>query len=432
MELDGSKEALIIRDRNVMDKADRLENKIKALGDSPGVYIFKDSSGKILYIGKAKSLKKRVRSYFTRDLSAKTQALVAKIADIEYALTPNESQAQILEASLIKDRQPPYNITLKDDKSFPWIKISNEEFPVISVCRKKKQKEDNGLYFGPYTNPRLLRQAIKLIRRVFGFRSCKKMPKDTCLYYRLSLCPAPCAGKISHRKYREIINNIVMFLDSRYEELLKHLAARMQEASLLQRFEEASKIRDQINALSIIGQGKPGVNTLTGIEGLQRLLKLNRPPNRIEAFDISNISGQQACGSMVSFYNGIPDKENYRRFRIKTVGSIDDYGMLQEVLRRRYNRLIKENAVLPDLILIDGGKSHILTAYRITKELGIDIPIVGIAKEKENIYTINQGYPLKLEEGSAALNLIRRIRDEAHRFAVVYHRVLRRKSIIGR
>lgn len=410
-----------------------LKDKIAVFPESPGVYLFKDSQGRIIYIGKAKSIKKRVQSYFNRFLCAKTQALVAKIADVKYIVTDSEPQAELLEASLVKDCQPYYNISLKDDKSFPLIKITDEEFPVISVCRRKRTGEaDKSLYFGPYTDAASLRHALKVMRRMFGFRSCKKMPKESCLYFRLKLCPAPCIGNINAKEYKKLVNQIKMFFESRYEELLNELAKMMQEAAKAKQFEEAAKIRDHINALSVFEQGKGHKRSFNELEDLRNLLRLKETPERIEAFDISNISGQEAAGAMVSFYKGLPDKNNYRRFRIRAVAKIDDYGMIREVVARRYLRLKEENLPLPDLILIDGGRQHLLTAQAELKKLGFHIPLVSIAKEKENIYIEDRNYPIRLGSDTPALNLIRRARDEAHRFAVAYHHVLRRKKIIGK
>ncbi|MBC8436617.1 MAG: UvrB/UvrC motif-containing protein [Candidatus Omnitrophica bacterium] len=219
-----------------------------------------------------------------------------------------------------------------------------------------------------------------------------------------------------------------MFLESRHARLLEELARKMKRAAQAKEFEGAARIRDQINALSAI-RLSPGINEL---EELKNALKLKKLPLRIEAFDISNISGKEACGSMVSFCAGLADKDNYRRFRIKTVQGIDDYKMLAEVVGRRYSRLIREKAALPDLILIDGGRGHLLTAKRVLDELGIRLPLISIAKEEENIYINGRLKALKLNREYAALNLIRRIRDEAHRFAVSYHHILRRKHILGK
>ena len=414
-----------------MDAGD-LKDKISRLPHSPGVYLFKDKGGRVIYIGKANSLKKRVRSYFGRLLDAKTQAMVARTADMEYMLCSSERQARILEAELVREKQPRYNIDLKDDKSFPWVKITGEDFPLVSVCRRKDRRRTGGAsFFGPYTNAAALRQALKSVRRIFGFRSCSKLPRSACLYYRLKLCPAPCAGYISRRGYGEIINEIKLFLGNRHSELIDKLAQKMRLASAAKDFEEAAKLRDQVSALSAI-TSSDDLACFTQLEDLKRLLGLQRLPQRIEAFDISNISGQEACGSMVSFRKGLPDKDNYRRFRIRTVSGPDDYAMIAEVVKRRYSRLVREKRLLPDLVLIDGVRAHLLTAQKVLERLGLDLPLASIAKEEENIYVKGRVRPIKLGADNAALNLIRRVRDEAHRFAVAYHHVLRRKKIIGK
>ncbi|MFC1674641.1 GIY-YIG nuclease family protein [Candidatus Omnitrophota bacterium] len=423
-------------------KEARIKRKVKAIPESCGVYIFKDRRGRILYIGKAKSLKKRVKSYFTRDLSSKTQVLVSKTAGIEYRVTRSEHQARMLEASLVRELQPHYNIDLKDDKSFPVVRFSGEKFPLVSICRTHSLKGAQGeVYLGPFTDAKALRSTLKAMRRVFGFRSCKSLPKKPCLYYRLKLCPAPCIGKISAMAYGETMKQIQLFLESKYEDLIDRLSARMQRAARAHRFEEAGRIRDQIRTLSVAGEtgGKfwrqtKGVRSgcRTEVEDLKRLLRLKRLPLRIEAFDISNISGKEACGSMVSFYLGSPDKDNYRRFRIKTVHSVDDYAMLREVIFRRYFRVARERLILADLALIDGGRAHLLTAAGQIKGLGLKIPVASIAKEKENIYILAKSTPIRLKNDTPALNLIRRIRDEAHRFAIKYHHLLRRKKLIGK
>lgn len=409
-----------------------VPDKVARVPMLPGVYFFKNALGEIIYIGKAKCLRKRVQSYFNRVLDGKTQVMVSKIADLEYQAVDTEAQAQILEAALIKQKQPWYNIDLKDDKSFPWIRITKEEFPVISICRAKGMADNNGLYFGPYTNGLLLRQALKEIRKVFGFRSCKKMPKKPCLFYRVGLCPAPCAGMISADDYSGIIKNIRLFFDSKYQELLERLNLRMREESLKHKYEEAALIRDQISALSVLGQNKKKFFSSDEIEDLQKSAGLDKIPIRIEAFDISNISGKEAVGSMVSFFNGHPDKNNYRRFRIKTINRIDDYAMIREVVRRRYSRLKREGAALPDLVLIDGGRSHLTAAQEEIEKIGLDLPLASIAKVRENIYLKGLSRPIRLRQGAPALNLIRRLRDEAHRFALRYHHLLHRKKIIGK
>lgn len=398
--------------------------------DAPGVYLMKDEAGRIIYVGKAKSLKKRLMSYLSRDLSGKIVVMMSNVEDIECRLTQTESLALLLEASLIHQHKPKYNVSLRDDKSFPMVKITDEEFP--AVCITRKREADSAKYFGPYTNAGLLREALKIVRKHFPFRSCKELPRQACMYYRIGLSPAPCTGKINKREYAKTIKNIAFILEGKTDTLIKKLAKEMNLRSRQQKFEDAAKIRDQINALSAIGYNQAGIASSDELQDLKKLLNLKKLPERMEAFDISNIKGQEATGSMVSFYRGVPDKNNYRRFRIKTVEGIDDYGMLAEVVHRRYARLLGEKLPLPDLILIDGGKAHLLTAKKQLNILGIELPLVSIAKEQENIYTKQRLIPIKLNIDTPALNLIRRIRDEAHRFAISYHHLLRRKRIIGK
>ena len=407
-----------------------LKEKIKNLPSKSGVYIFKDKEGKVLYIGKAKDLRKRVSSYFTRPLDSKTQALISKTEDIDYIITSSSACAQLLEASLIKEKFPPYNISLKDDKSFPFICITDEDFPRLYICRRKKiKKGDKSLYLGPYTNAKLLRQALKVLRKIFGFRSCKTLPKKSCLYGRISLCPAPCEGKIDSSQYKKIINKIILFLHSKYHQLLEKLTEEMQKLAEEKRFEEAAYIRDQIRAISLLINPNQEPKEYDELDALRSLLNLKKMPLRIEAFDISNIGGKESCGAMVSFYRGKPDKSNYRRFRIKTVNNIDDYAMLREVIYRRYKRLIEEKKELPDLIIVDGGKAHLNTAKKEIKKLNLEIPIIAIAKEEEKLYTLDRLQPISYRKKDPAFNLILRIRDEAHRFAHAYHEILRKKKV---
>jgi excinuclease ABC subunit C len=416
-----------------MSDKDKLKEKVAGLPELPGVYIYKDSEGRIIYIGKAKNLKKRVQSYFTRYLSGKTQALVGRIADIEHILTSTEFQAQLLEAAMVKEKQPQYNIDLKDDKSFPLVKITDEKFPLVAVCRQKEllKKKEPAFYYGPYQSAWLLREALKVLRKAFGFRTCRSLPKKTCLYFRLKLCPGPCAGHIGEQKYKQSIDNVKLFLDSRYSQLIDKLAGDMELASRNRDYEEAAKLRDSINALSAIGKSRRNFSSTDELEDLQELLGLKSLPLRIEGFDISNISGKEATGAMVSFYKGVADKNNYRRFRIKTVSAIDDYAMMREVVSRRYARLSAENKPLPDLILIDGGKQHLLAAQEEIEKLRLKVPIMAIAKAEENVYIMGKDLPVRMSEDTPALNLIRRIRDEAHRFCRKYHHLLRKKKLLS-
>ena len=412
-----------------MEQSAELRKKILLAPDSPGVYLMRDCLGRVLYVGKAKVLKKRLLNYLGRDLSGKTQALMAKVADLEFRLAPNEAMALLLEFKLIHEFKPKYNISLKDDKSFPFVRISQEEFPSIQVTRKKN--DTVARYLGPYTNTKLLKNALKIIRLELAYRSCKRLLKQSCIYHRINLCPAPCIGKISQKEYQQRIANIVLILEGRGDLLMRKLTKSMQEKSNSLDFEAAARMRDQIVVLSRISERPDTCSCQNALKELQRSLNLKNLPVRIEGFDISNISGKQATGAMVSFYNGQADKSNYRRFRIKSFAGIDDYKILAEVLRRRYTRLLEEKKTLPDLLLIDGGKGHLLVAAHQLKALNLNIPLVSIAKEKENIYSSQSAkWRVVLVKEGAALNLIRRIRDEAHRFALTYHHLLRKKALI--
>jgi len=355
---------------------------------------------------------------------------MAKVADIEFKLAPNEAMALLLEFKLIHEFKPRYNVSLKDDKSFPFIRISPEEFPSIQVTRKKN---DAARYLGPYTNTKLLKSALKIIRFEFSYRSCRRLPKQSCIYQKINLCPAPCIGKISQKEYKQRIASIILILEGRGDLLIRKLTKSMQDKSDARDFEAAARMRDQIVIWSRMSQRPDDSSCQNELKELKAALNLKNLPVRIEGFDISNISGKQATGAMVSFYNGRADKNNYRRFRIKSFAGIDDYKMLAEVLRRRYRRLLKEKKALPDLLLIDGGKGHLLTALGELKTLNLHIPLVSIAKEKEHIYSSQPGkLKVDLVKEGAALNLIRRIRDEAHRFALAYHHLLRKKALIGK
>jgi len=406
-----------------------LKEKIKKMPDTPGAYLMKDACGKVIYVGKAKSLRKRLLSYFGRDLATKTMIQMRSVCDIEIQLCPTEGLALLLEAALIHKYKPKYNISLRDDKSFPLIKITNEDFPAIYVTRKKEP--DGARYLGPYTSANLLREALKIIRRSFPYRSCKDLPKKACIYYRLNLSPAPCIGKITKKDYSDTVKKIRMILEGKTEALIKKLTAQMQLLASKKKYEEAAVVRDQIAALSALSAVRPGFSSRDEMEDLKNLLQLSRLPERIECFDIANICGKEATGSMVSFWKANPDKDNYRRFRIKTVSVVDDYAMMSEVINRRYGRVVESKLPKPDLILIDGGKGHLMTAAKVLFNLGLIIPLASIAKEEENIYVLGRKNPIQLESDTPALNLIRRIRDEAHRFAQKYHHLLHRKRIIG-
>ncbi len=403
-----------------------IKEKIKGFPDSPGVYSMKDKTGRILYVGKASSLKKRVSSYFQKPPTAKTQALLERTEDIDYIQTPSTAAALLLENALIKRHRPFYNAALKDDKSYPYVKISaQEDYPYLLITRGKK--EENARYYGPYTNVKLLKAAIKAIRVIFPLRSCLRLPKKPCLYFHLKLCPGMCVKKVDKQAYRENLRQLGLFLEGKHSELLKELKDMMYKAARNELFEKAAMLRDKISSLTeIIAQTKePKQEDL--ILKLQKALRLAKAPERIEAFDISEIGGAGLSGSMVSFVGGWPDKKNYRKFRIKTVKGINDYAMIGEVLRRRFKK--RGQAPFPDLVLIDGGKGHLSCARKELKGVGLDkIPVIALAKRLENIYT-SSGRLLQLPKNSKVLHLLQRIRDEAHRFAISYHRKLRQKGM---
>lgn len=408
-----------------MENPHHLKKIFLAAPDACGVYLMQDRFGQVLYVGKAISLRKRLLSYLSKDINDKTAALISQVARVEYRLAANEALALLLEASLVHDLKPKYNITLKDDKSFPLVKITQDKFPAVYITRKK---DPSGRYLGPYINAKLLKDALKIIRRSFGFRSCRNLPKQSCIYYRINLCPGPCIGKIKVKEYQALIDQIVLILEGRTELLIQRLHKSMQAKAQVHDFESAARIRDQIIALSELSSAPDQTSRQKELEDLKKRLGLADLPQRIEGFDISNLFGRSAVGSMVSFSQALADKNNYRRFRIKELSVIDDYKMLAQVVMRRYQRLVRENKALPDLVLIDGGKGHLLTAAGVLKKLNLKIPLVSIAKKEEHIYSSQRSVSLNFPPDAPALNLIRRIRDEAHRYALSYHRLLRKKE----
>ena len=407
----------------------KLSLNLKDFPDNPGVYLMKDSAGKIVYIGKATSLKKRVASYFTKQhISIKQEVMLEKVANIEYILTRNEVEALILESALIKKNKPKYNVSLKDDKNYPLIKVTkNEDFPRLIIARRKIN--NRAAYFGPYTNAKLLRSALKTLRMVFPYRSCQRLRKSACLDYDLGLCPAPCVGKITKKEYKENIDNLYLFLEGKNALLLKQISKRMSVYAKKRNFEKAKQMRDKISALSSILGARPFSLGNLEAEELKNILHIKKDIERIEAFDISSISGNIVVGAMVSFLKGRPDKTNYRKFKIKSE-KLDDCASIAEIIRRRYRRVVSKEVPAPDLIIIDGGKGQLNSAKRELAALRLRIPVISIAKKEEQIYKPNQTAPLKLKIDSMALTLVRRIRDEAHRFAISYHRLLRKKKTI--
>lgn len=403
--------------------------KIKKFPNSPGVYIMKDSGGAVLYVGKAISLRKRVASYFRPKAShdERIGAMVRLVEDIDHIATSTEAEALIYENGLIKQLSPRYNVALKDGKSYPMLKLTTfEDFPRLIVTREKK--DDGAHYYGPYANAKLLRQAVIFLKQIFPLRSCIKMGKKACLDFHINQCLAPCIGNIDKAGYSEMVKELKLFLEGRRKELLDAISRKMKEAAAREDFEAASGFKARLEALSTIKEDSVLYKPSGGPEELGRVLGIGRTPETIEAFDVSNIMGEAAVGSMVSFYKGRPNKDEYRHFRIKTVSGVDDYAMMREIVGRRYSRILKEGKDLPDLILIDGGKGHLGAACVELEKLGITkVPVVGIAKEFEKLYVKGRKDPVLLPKESKALHLLQRIRDEAHRFAISYHKSLMSK-----
>jgi excinuclease ABC subunit C len=546
-----------------------LIEKIEALPTKPGVYQFKNIDGKVIYVGKAQNLRNRVRQYFhkSRPVDLRIDAMVSKIVDVELTVTDNEIEALILEANLIKQLKPRYNVLLKDDKSYPYIAITKEPFPRIYVTRRKTS---GSRYFGPYTDVKSMRNALKTVRDLFMVRSCsldlaeesiKKNKFKVCLDYHIKKCEGPCEGYVPQEHYNALIDQAAQVLRGKTKSVIELLKKEMDALADASRFEEAAIIRDRMNALSVYSEkqkivdstetdrdiialvskeddacsvifkvregkmigsqhiylsnasGKPFSELLEAVleryyleqediapelflsaemsnteiiqkwlekksghpvnlqfpksgekaklialvrtnaqfwldelelmrlkrgdiipnslKALQRDLHLSAPPRRIECFDISNIQGADAVASLVVFADGKPKKSEYRKFIIRTVEGPNDFASMQEVVERRYARLLPEKSILPDLIIVDGGKGQLSSAIEVLHKLKItNVPIVGLAKRLEEVFLPNQNEPVQLPRTSSGLRLMQQIRDEAHRFAVTFHRSVRAKRII--
>ena len=409
-----------------------------------GVYILKDKTDKPIYIGKALNIKGRLKSHF-RSTNVKEKSLVSRTSKINTILVESEIEALILEANLIKKFKPIFNTSLKDDKDYLYIKIPKEPFPRVLVARKRDLKNSK-IYFGPFPSTSSVRTTLRKLRKIFPFRFCRIGQKRACLSFHLGLCPGACIGKINEENYLKNISNLIKFLKGQKEELLRKLDNQMQKASKKMEFEEAKKIKQTIDALhyvtlsrSDIGDylknGTLGKDLRTfGLEELKEVLHLPKIPGKIEAYDISNFAGKENVGSMVVFVDGKPEKSLYRRFKIREVEGINDYASLEEVLERRLHNTRSDASFsqLPNLIVIDGGKGQLGVAVKILENLNLKIPAIALAKKEEKIFMPNRPTSLKLKLDSASLYLIQRLRDEAHRFAISYHRLLRRKYFIPR
>lgn len=527
-----------------------MSTKVKSpdnLPNKPGVYIMRDNTDTIIYVGKAKNLVKRVKSYFREKLDRpKTQILMSHFDSLEYIVTNSEKEALILEATLIKKHRPRYNVQLKDDKRYPYVKITNEKFPRLIITRDVAK---NGVYYGPFTDVGSVKQTVKFLKSLFKIRTCRNMD-GPCLNSQIDLCLAPCAGNVSEKEYSEIINKIDLFFQGKYSTIVKNLKTEMADAAMNEEYEKAAVIRDQIESIEEIMEKQfvdlvdddldqdviaiaPGENEvvviimpirngkivgrddflmsgsqydsssevlfafiqqyygynrhipkqilldediddkelledwLSDLRGnkvhikipqkgvksrlvkmakknaeiikhqkktmenslieLKKYLKLENLPRVIEGYDISNISGKFAVGSKVSFKDGKPNKKSYKHFKIKTPGP-NDFAMMEELLTRRLKRVDSDPE--PDLMVIDGGKGQLGMVCGVLEKLNLThIPVIGLAKEFEEIYTPNSKRPIIIPKNSKALHLLQQVRDESHRFAITYHRKLRSKNI---
>jgi excinuclease ABC subunit C len=429
-----------------------VREKVRSLPTTPGVYLMKDELGRVIYIGKAVNLRSRVSSYFNANAAfdRRTRDLVPEIRDVDHIHCDSEVEALLLEARLIKDTRPQFNSELKDDKTFPYLQITTrEDFPRVEFTRKPRSRGVK--LYGPFTSAKRLRGAISVLQRIFRFRTCSlDIAEDEerwrwfrpCLLASIGQCTAPCNLRISKDDYRRDVRRLRMVLEGKKAKLLEELKAEMLAASKELLFERAARIRDEITALETLNlrgnlkdHEQPEVFPIDpkkGMRGLMKTLNLDKLPRRIEGIDIAHLQGGETVASLVSFLDGLPFKHGYKRFKIKSVDGVDDFGSIREVVSRRFSRLREEGESFPDLLLIDGGKGQLsaaLDAFRI-----LDItppPILSLAKRDEEIFLPGESEPIRLSKHAYALRLLQYVRDEAHRFAQRYHHLLRRKSSLG-
>ncbi len=428
------------------------------LPDAPGIYLYSDVKGKLLYIGKATSLKKRVGSYFTKAHNARIADLVANIARIDYIQTPTVIEALVLETNQIHTKQPPYNILSRDDKSFLYLCITNEDFPKpvllrgldlervgvkpFSTLLSAKAKRQFLAVFGPYISSRSLRTALELVRRSIPWSVCGGVLPRECFDSQIGRCPGVCTGAISKTEYRKVIRQLITFFSGKKEEVVRGMRREMKRAAIAKDFERAAELRNKVEALEHIND----VALITRDDDWDLAAEISpslprRGPGggmhinvlgRIEAYDIANISGTSNVASMAVFENGQPNKAEYRKFRIKSFDGANDVGAMEEVMRRRLARG-KSDArwPMPDLFIIDGGEGQVNRVKDVMKELGVEIPVIGIAKgfdRKQDRLVYDESNPELRRIAESSKEILQRARDEAHRFAGAYHRVLRSRN----
>jgi excinuclease ABC subunit C len=427
--------------------------KAKQFPPAPGVYLMKDAEGRVIYVGKAKNLRNRASHYFTKIAAddMRTADLVKAIADIDFVPADSEVDALLMEARLIKDIQPRFNIDLKDSKTFPYLQIRvREEFPRVEFTRTPRSRGVR--LYGPFTSAKSLRQAIQVLQRIFQFRTCGLDIKESnqqwrwfrpCILHSIHQCTAPCNFRVTRKEYRRQIRRLFMVLEGNKATLIKELEQSMSAASAKLDFEKAARLRDEIAALKSLGlrgdvdkDVQPEVFHIEprkGSVGLRKVLGLAQTPRTIEGIDIAHLDGQDMVASLVAFIDGLPFKPNYRRYKIKSVEGIDDFASIREVIGRRFRNALspgEEEQVFPDILLIDGGKGQLNAAREVFRMLGKEPPcLISLAKQEEEIYRPCDAEPLRLSRHSAALRLLQYVRDEAHRFAQHYHHLLRRKKL---
>jgi excinuclease ABC subunit C len=429
--------------------AEKVRSKFPS---SPGVYLFQDKAGRVLYIGKAKNLRSRVGSYFLAAAAGdeRTCHLVREAYDVDFVEAESHVDALMMEARLVKDIQPKYNRELRDDKSFPYLQITtHEDYPRVEVTRQPRTS--GAKLYGPFANAGSLRGAIHVLQKVFKFRTCSlDIEADDqrwrwfrpCLLASIDQCTAPCNFRISKEDYRNDIKRLKMFLEGNRKKLLDEMRQEMAEASAALRFEQAARLRDEIQMLEglrergeIETHEQPEVfyvDPKKGLAGLQKIFKLQTRPRNIEGVDIAHLGGNETVASLVQFLDGLPFKPGYRRFRIRDVEGVDDYASIREVVARRFRKLRDDGDVFPDILLVDGGLGQLRKALEAFAALEIQPPLVlSLAKKEELVYVMNRTKPLRLSRRSYALRLLQYVRDEAHRFAQHYHHILRRKRTLG-
>jgi excinuclease ABC subunit C len=426
--------------------------KVKQFPTTPGLYLMKDSQGRVIYIGKAKNLRSRASSYFHKTAAGDRRICdwIAEVADIDFLTADSEVDALLSEARLVKDIQPKYNQVLKDDKTFPYLQITTgEDFPRVNFTREPL---DRGVkLYGPFPRAKTLRGAIQVLQRIFKFRTCSlDIQEDDprwrwfrpCLLFSINQCTAPCNVRIDRESYRKSIRRLQMFLDGKKDVLLEEMNQEMLAASKALEFEKAARLRDEIKALETLNlrgdlakHAQPEVfyiDPRKGLKGLKQVLKLDSLPRTIDGVDIAHLGGNEMVGSLVSFVDGLPFKPAYRRYRIKSVEGIDDFAAIREVVKRRIQGLQEHDEPFPDIWLIDGGKGQLSAAMSAFESLRVVPPVVvALAKREEEIFVQGRSQPIVLSRRSFALRLLQYVRDEAHRFAQHYHHLLRKKRTLG-